>query len=221
MDSVPVIQTPPNNATPQSSEGTVSIPSSSDNHKKNNLLWILIGLITILFIVILAAIVVKVYFPSLINNSGKTQSPVPQESVKPTVQESLNPVVQKPEAKTTIFLDKVNKAFSSIDLEAQNITYSGVMIKYKAKITEVGTAENGMVKFTTDSKVEGIPNTWTFTSNNLTFAYSTNKETAQYENTDLKVGDDVIVAGVYITHNYFKNPPENQFALTHVELIRE
>jgi hypothetical protein len=75
-----------------------------------------------------------------------------------------------------------------------------------------------MVTFTTDTKIEGVPNTWKFTSDKLTFDKpSTTSSAVQIPNSILKVGDNIVVAAIYMVKNKNITPPINNYALLHVE----
>lgn len=219
MESQPTSPSAPVENSTVSGLGSSSptVISSSSNRHNPYLKWLFIGLFSIFIVSLVVVIIIKVYFPSLFVNSNKDVSPIVEQTTQTPTE---NPVLftQPQSIKNTEFVNNVSKIFNTVNMESKNLTFAGVMFKYSGKIMDISKADDGMVTFTTDTKIEGVPNTWKFTSDKLTFdKSSTTSSAVQILNSNLKVGDNIVVAAIYMVKNKNATPQINDYALLHVE----
>lgn len=192
-----------------------AVSSSTNNGNSHKSIYIF--LVVFLAFLVFVAVIIKIYFPSIVTDLYTSFNKPTQEMQAVSPEPSIPPITSEPST-SPVFVGKVNNIFNTVNFDSKDITFSGVMFKYKGKITSVGKSTDGMVSFKTDTQIQGLPNEWTFTGDNLTFDNSKPNNPTQVPNSTLKVGDQIIVAGIYMLTSKGTNPQANQFTLLHVEM---
>ncbi len=127
---------------------------------------------------------------------------------------NLKPIEVK-DVSTKIALDNAKNVMAQIDLSDDNVERFNLLYVYKGTITDLKKMTDQKYQITTDTKVAGLPDTWTF-DEQINVLQLPNFEVV--EKSKLKIGDKVRVGIYFVVKGNRNYETPNQFVLTSISI---